>query len=50
MTWLIETWNGYPFCQIRSTSVRYYEIRLLDLLGFRPDLTNCVRCEAEIKA
>ena len=29
--------------------MRYYEIRLLDLLGFRPELTNCVRCEAEIK-
>ncbi len=25
-------------------AVRYYEIRLLDLLGFRPELVNCVRC------
>ena len=32
------------------SAVRYYEIRLLDLLGFRPELNNCVRCEAEIKA
>ncbi len=31
------------------SAVRYYEIRLLDLLGFRPNLMNCVRCEAEIK-
>lgn len=30
-------------------SVRYYEIRLLDLLGFRPELNYCVRCENEIK-
>lgn len=30
-------------------SVRYYEIRLLDLLGFRPELNHCVRCETEIK-
>lgn len=30
-------------------AVRYYEIRLLDLLGFRPQLLNCVRCQAEIK-
>jgi DNA repair protein RecO (recombination protein O) len=30
-------------------AVRYYEIRLLDLLGFRPELTNCVRCETLIK-
>jgi DNA repair protein RecO (recombination protein O) len=29
--------------------VRYYEIRLLDLLGFRPQLFTCARCEAEIK-
>lgn len=31
-------------------AVRYYEIRLLDLLGFRPDLQRCARCGAEIKA
>jgi DNA repair protein RecO (recombination protein O) len=30
-------------------AVRYYEIRLLDLLGFRPELTHCVRCEVEIR-
>jgi len=30
-------------------AVRYYEIRLLDLLGFRPELNNCVRCQAVIK-
>jgi DNA repair protein RecO (recombination protein O) len=27
---------------------RYYEIRLLDLLGFRPQLFSCVQCGAEI--
>lgn len=31
-------------------AVRHYELRLLDQLGFRPDLTNCVRCETLIKA
>ena len=31
-------------------AVRYYEIRLLDLLGFRPQLLTCVSCGAEIKA
>lgn len=31
-------------------AVRYYEIRLLDLLGFRPNLTTCVRCGTQIKA
>lgn len=29
--------------------VRYYEIRLLDLLGYRPQLFTCARCEAEIQ-
>ncbi len=29
--------------------VRYYEIRLLDLLGFRPQLSTCLHCGAEIK-
>lgn len=30
-------------------AVRYYEIRLLDILGFRPELARCVRCDQEIK-
>ena len=30
-------------------AVRYYEIRLLDLLGFRPELFYCVQCQSEIK-
>lgn len=29
--------------------VRYYELRLLDLLGYRPQLFNCVNCETEIQ-
>ncbi len=29
--------------------VRYYEIRLLDLVGFRPQLFNCANCGNEIK-
>jgi DNA repair protein RecO (recombination protein O) len=31
-------------------AVRYYEVRLLDSLGFRPQLFNCVNCQAEIQA
>jgi len=31
-------------------ALRYYEIRLLDLMGFRPELFHCVQCGAEIKA
>lgn len=30
--------------------VRYYEVRLLDLLGYRPHLFHCANCETEIKA
>lgn len=30
--------------------MRYYEIRLLDLAGYRPQLFNCTKCEKEIKA
>lgn len=29
--------------------VRYYEIQLLNLLGYRPQLFNCVQCESEIQ-
>ena len=29
--------------------VRYYEMRMLDLLGFRPQLFNCASCEEEIQ-
>jgi DNA repair protein RecO (recombination protein O) len=30
--------------------VRYFEIQLLNLLGYRPELTNCVHCGAVIQA
>jgi DNA repair protein RecO (recombination protein O) len=30
--------------------IRYYEMRLLDHLGFRPQLMQCVNCGREIKA
>jgi DNA repair protein RecO (recombination protein O) len=30
-------------------AVRYYEVRLLDLVGFRPQLLTCVNCGEEIK-
>ena len=31
-------------------AVRFYEVRLLDLVGFRPQLLHCVNCDNEIKA
>jgi DNA repair protein RecO (recombination protein O) len=30
-------------------AVRYYEVRLLDLVGFRPQLFECVRCGEKIQ-
>lgn len=30
-------------------AVRYYEIHLLDIVGFRPELNRCVSCGAEIQ-
>lgn len=30
-------------------AVRYYEMRLLDLLGFRPQLTQCAKCDNDIQ-
>lgn len=33
-----------------SLVVHYYEIRLLDLVGYRPHLFNCAQCEEEIQA
>ena len=30
-------------------AIRYYEIRLLDQLGYRPELFRCVKCDAEIR-
>ena len=32
-----------------AIAVHYYEIRLLDLVGFRPQLFSCARCENEIQ-
>jgi DNA repair protein RecO (recombination protein O) len=32
-----------------TLAVRFYEVRLLDLVGFRPQLFHCARCEAEIR-
>jgi DNA repair protein RecO (recombination protein O) len=31
-----------------GTIIRYYEIQLLDLIGFRPQLFNCVECGKDI--
>jgi DNA repair protein RecO (recombination protein O) len=46
---LVDTLGRISTLPDPFTGVRYYEIRLLDLLGFRPELNNCVRCGAQIQ-
>jgi DNA repair protein RecO (recombination protein O) len=46
---LIDTLQRISGLPDAFVAVRYYEIRLLDLLGFRPQLNNCLACGAEIK-
>jgi DNA repair protein RecO (recombination protein O) len=46
---LVDTLERISTLPDAFPAVRYYEIRLLDLLGYRPELNNCVRCGAEIK-
>lgn len=41
---LVETLGRLSSLDDPFLTVRYYEIRLLDILGFRPELVNCVRC------
>lgn len=46
---LVETLDRISGLPDPFAAVRYYEIRLLDLLGFRPELNRCLGCGAEIK-
>lgn len=32
-----------------ALAVRYYEVHLLDMVGFRPQLLKCIRCEKKIE-
>jgi DNA repair protein RecO (recombination protein O) len=47
---LIETLQRVAYEEDVFLAVRFYEIRLLDLLGFRPDLFHCVVCRSDITA
>ena len=46
---LVETLNRLDDEADAAFAVRYYEVRLLDLLGFRPHLLQCVNCGKEIQ-
>ena len=43
-TLLVETLRRLAEVDDFFLTVRYYELHLLDLLGFRPELNHCVRC------
>jgi DNA repair protein RecO (recombination protein O) len=46
---LIDTLDRVTTLPDPYIAVRYYEIRLLDLLGYRPELFHCVNCGNAIK-
>ena len=47
---LTDTLSRLEGCENLATVVHYYEIRMLDLLGFRPQLFECIDCGKEIKS
>jgi len=47
---LSETLSRINMEKDTAFAVRYYEVRLLDLVGFRPQLLHCVNCGEEIQA
>lgn len=49
-TLLTETLNRLDKEEDPFIALRYFEIHLLEALGFKPELKNCVRCDHEIKA
>jgi DNA repair protein RecO (recombination protein O) len=47
---LKETLNRIACEEDVFLAVRFFEIRLLDMLGFRPEFFQCVKCRSEIVA
>ena len=47
---LVETLSRLESQENPETVTHYYEIRLLDLLGFRPQLFECIDCGQQIRA
>jgi DNA repair protein RecO (recombination protein O) len=47
---LSQTLQRLEVLENMTTAVRYYEIRLLDLLGYRPQLFDCIDCGTAIQA
>ncbi len=47
---LVDTLSRLAVGTWDDLAVRYFEVRLLDLVGFRPQLFNCLECGDEIVA
>jgi DNA repair protein RecO (recombination protein O) len=45
---LLETLDRLASGEAPDISVHYYELRLLELVGYRPELFHCLGCRAEI--
>lgn len=46
---LVDTLERLDQCAQPPTSVHYFEVHLMNLLGFRPELTQCVSCGEQVK-
>jgi len=46
---LADTLERLSSSDAPDLALRYYEVRLLDLVGFRPQLFTCVSCEEQIQ-
>ncbi|MBN2048299.1 MAG: DNA repair protein RecO [Anaerolineaceae bacterium] len=47
---LVNTLSRIAESQNPEVAVRYYDLRLLDLMGFRPEIFQCVHCGEAIQA
>lgn len=46
---LIQTFRLLSEESDLATVLRYFEIHMLDMVGYRPELSHCVRCRADIQ-
>lgn len=46
---LVDTLDRLDQCTEPATTIHYFEVHFMDLLGFRPELTNCVGCGKAIQ-
>jgi DNA repair protein RecO (recombination protein O) len=46
---LLETWRRLSQADNPDLTLRYYELHLLEKVGYRPQLQECVSCHSELK-